>query len=328
MRYGVTFDGRAPVAEMLEVVRAADALGLECAWVGEHLGHRDAIACAAALLERTRRLAVGVGAISPYYRHPAQIAMGIATLRETYGDRVRLMLGLGNPGEIARLGRDRLAPARSVREAVTIVRALLTTGRAEVRGETFTAAGVRMGSVAPAPVPIYVAAVRDGMLRVAGEVGDGVSLGAAASPRYVAHAVARARAAAAAAGRDAAALDVTCNIITAMAPSHREARARVKRQVALILAHGNDYLFRFQPHALDAGRVRAALAAGEEALAHAIPDETADALAVAATPNDLRSRLTAYAHAGVTLALLRLTGPPATQLATLETLAAQPSKSR
>ena len=91
------------------------------------------------------------------------------------------------------------------------------------------------------------------MLRVAGEDGDGVSLGAAASPRYVVHAVARARAAAAAAGRDPDTLDVTCNIITAVAASHRDALARVKRQVALILANGNDYLFTFQPHALDRG---------------------------------------------------------------------------
>jgi len=320
MRYGVTFDGRAPVSEALPLAQAAEAHGLECAWVGEHLGHRDALVFAATLLERTRRLAVGVGAISPYYRHPAQIAMGVATLRETYGPRIRLMLGLGN-AEIARLGRTTLAPARAVREAVTIVRALLATGVADEKGETFTAGGVRMGSVAPAIVPVYIAAVRDGMLRVAGEVGDGVSLGAAASPRYVTHAVARARAAAAATGRDPDTLDVTCNIITAVAASHRDALARVKRQVALILANGNDYLFRFQPHALDRDRVREAVEAGADAVDRAIPDETADALAVAATPDDLHARLAGFERAGVRLALLRLVGTPAEQLAALRRLA-------
>jgi len=321
MRYGITLDGRASVADTLATVRAADELGYECAWVGEHLGHRDALVFAATLLERTRRLAVGVGAISPYYRHPVQIAMGIATLRDTYGPRVRLMLGLGNADQIARLGRERLAAARSVREAVGIVRALLETGGADLKGEIFTAAGVRMGDVAPAPTPIYVAAVRDGMLRVAGETADGVALGAASSPRYVAHAVARARAAAAAAGRDADALDVTCNIVTAVAPSRREALGRAKRQIALILVNGNDYLFRFQPHALDRGRVREALEAGAEALERAIPDNTADALAVATTPDDVRGRLAEYERNGVRLALLRLTGTRADQLATVRLLA-------
>lgn len=320
MRYGITLDGRAPIAETLTVVRAADDAGLECAWIGEHLGHRDALVYAATLLERTRRIAVGVGAISPYYRHPAQIAMGVATLRETYGPRVRIMLGLGNADQIRRLGGDPRGSARSVREAVAIVRQLLEAGRAEVRGASFTADGVRMGGVAPAPVPIYVAAVRDGMLRVAGEVGDGVSLGAAASPEYVVHAVARARAAAAAIGRDPAGLEVTCNIVTAMAASRAAALVDVKPVIGLILANGNDHLFKFQPHPLERDAVSRALEAGPREVDRAIPDETADALAVAATPDDLGPRLAAFENAGVTLALLRVVGSPARQLAIVRAL--------
>ena len=325
MRYGIAFDGRAPVAETWALARAAEAHGFECAWVSEHLGHRDPFVYAATFLERTRRIAVGVGAISPHYRHPVEIAMAAATLRETYGPRVRLMLGLGNPDEIAKLGGSTKAPARSVREAVTIVLALLEKGGADVRGTSFTAAGVRMGSVAPAPVPIYVAAVRDGMLRVAGELGDGVSLGAAASPRYVAHAVARARAAAAAIGRDPAKLQVTCNIITAIAGSRVDAIKKVKPQVATILANGNDYMFRFQPHPLDRAVVSAALDSGTAAVDRAIPDETADALAVAATLDDLGGRLASYARAGVDLALLRLAGTPADQLAIISALGSTPT---
>jgi 5,10-methylenetetrahydromethanopterin reductase len=324
MRYGITLDGRAPIAETLASVQAAEAHGLECAWIGEHLGHRDALVSAATLLERTRRLVVGVGAMSPYYRHPAQIAMGLATLRETYGPRVRLMLGLGNADQIARLGGATTAPARAVREAVTIVRALLETGRAEVRGGTFVASGVRMGGLAPAPLPIYVAAVRDGMLRVAGEVGDGVSLGAAASPEYVTRAVARARAAATAAGRDPAGLEVTCNIITAVAASRRDALVQVKRQVALILANGNDHMFRFQPRPVDRAEVQDALEKGPDALDRAIPDETADALAVATTPETLRDRLAAFEQAGVTLALLRIVGTPDNRLAVIRNLGSHP----
>jgi alkanesulfonate monooxygenase SsuD/methylene tetrahydromethanopterin reductase-like flavin-dependent oxidoreductase (luciferase family) len=272
------------------------------------------------LLERTPRIAVGVGAMSPHYRHPAEIAMGVATLRETYGPRVRLMLGLGNFDQIAKLGGSTRAPARAVREAATIVRALLASGSADVRGAVFTAADVRMGSLAPAAVPIYVAAVRDGMLRVAGEVGDGVSLGAASSPRYVAHAVERARAAAAAIGRDPTRLTVTCNVITAIAASRADALEQTKTQVATILANGNDYLFRFQPHPLDRATVSRALRSGREAVDRAIPDETADTLAVAATPGDLRERLAAYERVGVDLALLRLAGGLDDQLAIVSAL--------
>lgn len=320
MRYGITLDGRAPVSEALPLVLAAEARGLECVWVAEHLGHRDAMVYAAALLERTRRLAVGIGVLSPYYRHPAHIATGIATLRETYGPRLRVMLGLGNPDEIRRLGLAPARPARAVRETVAIVRALLERGHVAVGGEAFVADGVRLDTAAPAPVPLYVAAVRDGMLRVAGQVGDGVSLGAASSPRYVAHAVARARAAAAEAGRDPATLDVTCNVITAVAASRADALRAVKRQVALILAGGNDYLFGFQPHPLDRTAVRRALEAGPAEVNRVVPDGTADALAVAATPSDLGRRLAAFEHAGVALALVRPVGTPAEQLAIVRAL--------
>ena len=158
------------------------------------------------------------------------------------------------------------------------------------------------------------------MLGVAGELGDGVSLGAASSPRYVAHAIEIARSAAATVGRDPATLEVTCNIITAIARSRADALRSVKAQVATILANGNEYLFTFQPHPLDRARVREALDSGPEALDRAIPDETADALAVAATPDDLGERLSSYERAGVGLALLRLAGPPDDQLAIIRAL--------
>ena len=136
----------------------------------------------------------------------------------------------------------------------------------------------------------------------------------------MAHAVGRARAAAAAIGRDPARLEVTCNVITAVAASRADALRQVKRQVALILANGNEHMFTFQPHQLDRACVREALDSGHGAIDRAIPDETADALTVAATPGDLRERLASFERAGVDLALLRLAGTPDDQLAIIRTL--------
>ena len=108
--------------------------------------------------------------------------------------------------------------------------------------------------------------------------------------------------------------------ITAVAASRADALRQVKRQVALILANGNDYMFKFQPHPVDRAQVREALESGPAALDRAMPDETADTLAVAATPADLHERLAAYERAGVGLALLRLAGPPDEQLAIIRAL--------
>ncbi len=321
MRWGITFDGRSPVAHTLPVVQAAEAMGFECAWVAEHLGHRDSLLYAAALLERTERIVVGAGAISPFYRHPAHIAMGAATLRERYGPRVRLMLGIGNVDDVKLLR----VPLRSVlggmREATEIVRALLKDGRVDIGGDQFSASGVRMGNVAPAPVPLYLAAIRQRMVRLAGEIADGVSLSAAASPEYVRQAVSQAREAARTAGREEKALDVTCNIIACIAAGRGEALTKAKRQLGWILAGGNEYLFQFQPYPVDKEAVRRALHEDDTAaLDRLIPDGTAEALAVATTPAELGSHLKPFADAGVSLALLRLVGTPAEQLHILKSL--------
>ena len=75
-----------------------------------------------------------------------------------------------------------------------------------------------------------------------------------------------------------------------------------------------------EAHGFECAVVSAALEAGPEAVDRAIPDETADALAVAATLDDLRERLASYECAGVDLALLRLAGTPDEQLAILSAL--------
>ena len=89
MRYGIAFDGRAPVAETLALAQAAEAHGFERAWVSEHLGHRDPFAYAATLLERTRRIAVG------------------ARVREhSHGDQVELQICFRGRGHVMVDGRS------------------------------------------------------------------------------------------------------------------------------------------------------------------------------------------------------------------------------
>ena len=94
----------------------------------------------------------------------------------------------------------------------------------------------------------------------------------------------------------------------------------MKPQVATILANGNEYLFTFQPHPLNRAEVSRALDSGPEAVDRIIPDDTAAALAVAATPAELGARLASYERAGVGLALLRLAGPADDQLAIIRSL--------
>jgi 5,10-methylenetetrahydromethanopterin reductase len=299
----------------------AERKGFEFAWVAEHLGHYDALGLSQGLLAETQRIVVGSGVLSPYVRHPMTIAMGAATLADRFPGRVAISLGTGNPDDLEPLGIEMAKPLGVIGEAIELVRGWLTEGNPRLDGERFRNAGLPLHLKSAGAVPIFVAAIRDGMLKLGGSRGDGLSLSAAASPDYVRHAVTLAREAAAKAGRGPQVLAVACNIIVALAPDKREGLRRAKLELARILLGGHEYLFQYQPAAVDKEEVRQAVAANSaDALDRTLADETADALAVCGTPGDVKSGLKRFADAGVTIGLLRLSGSTDQQCETLSKL--------
>src|SRR5712691_10464777 len=89
--------------------------------------------------EETERLTVGWGIISPFTRHPVQVAMDARVVQEAAGPG-RFLLGFGTSKIFlnnARLnGKRTLGP---MRDAVAIVRGVLAGGAFDYDGETFSA---------------------------------------------------------------------------------------------------------------------------------------------------------------------------------------------
>src|SRR3990167_7387770 len=81
------------------------------------------------------------------------------------------------------------------------------------------------------PVPIYIAALRPGMLKVAGEVGDGLILNWN-SPEDVPKSVAIVREAARKAGRDPDAIEVPARLVVNLDPPGPESDQIIRRHVA------------------------------------------------------------------------------------------------
>ncbi|MSP32029.1 MAG: LLM class flavin-dependent oxidoreductase [Pseudolabrys sp.] len=321
MKLGVTFNGRTPLNEILPVARLAEEKGLEYAWVAEHLGYFDAFGLGQGILAGTDRLIVGVGVLSPYVRHPMTIAMGAATLVNRFPGRVAISLGTGNPDDLEPLRVTMKQPLGVMGEALELIRGWLDQGDLRLDGKHFANTGLPLHIKPNSNVPLYLAAIRDGMLSLGGSKGDGLSLSAAASPEYVRHAVTIAREAAIQAGRRPDGFAIACNIILATAPTKKEGLQRAKMELARILLGGHDYLFQYQPAKIDKEDVRQALATkSADALDRAIPDETADALAVCGRPDEIKAALARFADAGLTIALLRLSGSLDEQLQTLKQL--------
>ena len=101
--------------------------------------------------------------------------MSAATLAELSDGRFVLGLGSSSHAIIEDWNgvRVRAAARATCARRVAIVRQALAGGKTDFEGKTFRSHGFRLGNAPQRPVPIYLAALREKMLALAGEIGDG-----------------------------------------------------------------------------------------------------------------------------------------------------------
>jgi alkanesulfonate monooxygenase SsuD/methylene tetrahydromethanopterin reductase-like flavin-dependent oxidoreductase (luciferase family) len=135
-------------AQQREMAQAAEEIGLDSVWVGDHLLYRDdgkptrapweAWSTLAALAAVTRRVAIGPLVAATSFHNPAMIAKKAATIEEISGGRLILGLGAGwNRVEYEAYGYPFDHRVSRFEEAFTIIRELLRTGRSDFRGEFY-----------------------------------------------------------------------------------------------------------------------------------------------------------------------------------------------
>ena len=217
------------LGEHADLVREAERLGYQDAWSFEADGV-DAFA-PLSVVGQASGLRLGTAIVNVYTRGPATLAMSAAGLAEVAPGR--FILGIGSGSDViveSWNGGAFRKPLTRVRETTRFLRSALAGERVVFRGETFAVDGFRLSRPLAAPVPIYIAALRSGMLALAGEVADGVILNWLA-PDDVHRCVAVVRNAAARAGRDPSAIEITCRVF--VYPDEDDTTAR--RHVAAYL---------------------------------------------------------------------------------------------
>jgi 5,10-methylenetetrahydromethanopterin reductase len=195
-RIGVMQLTMEPLDEMLESARAMDRAGMDTIWLAEAypwwrkhgMEARSSTVVSALIARETERLAVGWGIISPFTRHPVQVAMDARVVQEAAGPG-RFLLGFGTSKIFlnnARLnGKRTLGP---MRDAVEIVRGVLGGKPFEYEGEAFSASvpGLQDEAETPRDVPpLYVAATAPKMQALAGEIADGCLTPSITTPKFV-----------------------------------------------------------------------------------------------------------------------------------------------
>ena len=188
--------------ELVNRIRQAEADGFDSFWV-PHISARgyDALTVLALAGNRTRRIALGVGVVPTYPRHPMALAQQALTTAAAAGGR--FILGIGpshRPGIEGSFGIAYDRPARHTREYLAVLRPLMETGRVQFDGKFYNV-NAELDVPDRPHCPVLISALAPRMLRLAGEQAGG-TITWMAGPRAVReHIAPRINRAAAAAGR-------------------------------------------------------------------------------------------------------------------------------
>jgi len=310
--------GDVPVARLVDRARLAEANGYNAVWVSDERFYRDVYLCLGQIAANTSNVCVGTSVTDPYARHPALTAMAMATLDEISGGRAILGIGAGISG-FAELRIDRRKPARAMREAITIIRALLRGETVDFQGEVIALSHTRLSFPVGRVIPVYVASNGAMGQRMAAEVADGIIVNACASVEEVRALRDAVDEAARRVGRDPQGIKIAARLNTCVSTDGRIARDAVRPSVARYL--GTPVRLRtFTSQGLALPSEAVARVAGSPYSAGVSPylpllplvtDRHVDALTLAGTVDEVVKHAVVLRDAGVDAIIARPTGPNA-----------------
>ena len=151
---------------------------------------RSSTVVSALMARETERLTIGWGIISPFTRHPVQVAMDARVVQEAAGPG-RFILGFGTSKIF--LNNAQMQTKKTLgqmRDAVEIVRGVLGGEGFEYEGDTWSASVPALSAEAHAPrevPPVYIAATAPKMMGLAAELADGCLTPSITTPAFVRH---------------------------------------------------------------------------------------------------------------------------------------------
>src|ERR671932_422657 len=308
-----------PLEEMAASARAMDEAGMDTIWLAEAypwwrkhgMEARSSTVTSALIARETERLTVGWGIISPFTRHPVQIAMDARVVQEAAGPG-RFLLGLGTSKIFlnnAKLdGRRTLGP---MRDAVEIVRGVLGGGPFEYEGAAWSASVPALAAEAESPrdvPPVYVAATAPKMQALAGELADGCLTPSITTPAFVRYTRENV----------GVEVDVGCTVVASIGRERDEGRDGAREIAAMYLANkvqnikgAADTLLELA--GLEQDEIRPVAEAMERGGRLAAEAEVTNAILdkckpIAGTPSDCIEAIEEYRDAGCTHVMLELWG--------------------
>jgi 5,10-methylenetetrahydromethanopterin reductase len=341
-RIGVLQLSMEPVEETVQMAQACDAAGFDTFWLAEaypwwrkhSMEARSSTSITAIAARETRRIGIGWGIISPYTRHPVQIAMEARVLQEMAGEG-RFLLGLGASKIFMKeIGEGEAGkgagPATVIRESIEIIRGALSGKELVYEGKVFSAQipALRDEAHVPRfPVPIYIGATGPVLQRMAGSHSDGLLTASITTPAFVRYSRESMLEGAKKAGKNPENLDLGSVVVGSINRNGAKGQEGAREMAAMYLANkvqnirgSADVLL--QKAGLTFDEIRpiadAMESGGRKAAAHAVTDEVLEKVCpIAGTPEECIGRIEQYRDAGCSHILLEIWGDDRTEQARL-----------
>jgi len=297
-----------------------DEAGMDTIWLAEAypwwrkhgMEARSSTVVSGLMARATERLTIGWGIISPFTRHPVQVAMDARVVQEAAGPG-RFILGFGTSKIF--LNNASMQTSKTLgpmRDAVEIVRGVLGGAAFEYTGSTWNASVPALQDEAHTPrevPPVYVAATAPKMQALAGEIADGCLTPSITTPAFVRYTRENV----------AADIDIGCTVVASIHASDRDLGRDGAREIAgMYLANKVQNIQGSADTLLDlAGLTQEEIQPVAEAMEQGgrlaakaqVTDEILDKCKpIAGTPADCIAAIEEYREAGCTHVMLELWG--------------------
>jgi 5,10-methylenetetrahydromethanopterin reductase len=308
-----------PLDEMVESARVMDEAGIDTVWLAEAypwwrkhgMEARSSTVVSALLAQATERLTIGWGIISPFTRHPVQVAMDARVVQEAAGPD-RFLLGFGTSKIF--LNNAQMQTNKTLgpmRDAVAIVRGVLGGSEFKYDGDTWSAdvPGIRDEAHTPRGVPpVYVAATAPKMQALAGEIGDGCLTPSITTPAFVRYTRENVK----------SDIDIGCTVVASIGEDRETGRDGAREIAGMYLANKFQNIKGSADTLLDLAEIgmeelqpvaEAMERGGRLAAKEQVTDDLLDRCKpIAGTPDDCIAAIEEYREAGCTHVMLELWG--------------------
>ena len=298
-----------PIKDGVRFAQLAEELGFDQVWQAESRLARESTIPLAAIGQVTEKIKLGTGVVSMWTRNIGLMAATFSTLNDLA--RGRILAGLGAWWEplASKVGVKRVKPLKAMREMCTNLKKLFNMENVTFHGEFVNITDIELDIVhaerTPLPIPIYVGATGEMMLKLTPQIADGVLLNYLVSPKYNKRAMELLKEGCAKVGKTSDDLDRPQLVVVSLDDDADKAIEKAKELVT--------QYFGQQPHIGKASGVSQDLLdeigkiltwpARPEQIKEAmkiVPDEVVQLVAAAGTEDDCRAKVAEFIRDGAT----------------------------